>query len=100
MCLMLESLTCDITNSNTTSVIEESNHSFTSRCKGVAESAGSNNSRNCMIVSKFIKLDFSHFNCQEDPLGWLSRCEHLFQHRHTSIEEKVNMASFHLEEVA
>jgi len=30
-------------------------------------------------------------------LGWLNRCEHFFRHQQTPEEEKVGLASFHLE---
>ncbi|KAG8645666.1 hypothetical protein MANES_10G083422v8 [Manihot esculenta] len=61
----------------------------------VSENPGGNS-----IVSKFTKLDFPLFNGLEDPLGWLSCCQHFFCHQSTLEKEKVSLASYHLEGIA
>ncbi|KAH0775799.1 hypothetical protein KY290_007210 [Solanum tuberosum] len=52
------------------------------------------------MIPKHIKLDFPRFCGHEDPLGWLNRCEHYFRYQHTQEEEKIGLASFHLEGIA
>ncbi|XP_058008100.1 uncharacterized protein LOC131182808 [Hevea brasiliensis] len=37
---------------------------------------------------------------EKDPLGWLSRCQLFFKHQSTLEEEKVGLASIHLEGIA
>ena len=51
------------------------------------------------VIPRHTKLVFPRFNGQEDPLGWLNRCEHFFRHQQTSKEEKIGLASFHLEDI-
>ncbi|KAK6231469.1 hypothetical protein SCA6_001542 [Theobroma cacao] len=76
---------------------EEGSNNRSHKSKGVARGTGSETTGRGAIIPKFTKLDFSRFNGQEDPLGWLSRCEHFFRHQQTSEEEKVSLTSFHLE---
>ncbi|KAG8644032.1 hypothetical protein MANES_11G082735v8 [Manihot esculenta] len=52
------------------------------------------------VVPKFTKLDFPRYDGLEDPLGWLARCQHFFRHQQTPEEEKVSLASYHLEGIA
>ncbi|OMP00844.1 hypothetical protein COLO4_12322 [Corchorus olitorius] len=49
------------------------------------------------FVPKYTKLDFPKYDGSYDPLGWIHRCEHFFRHQNTPEEEKVGLASFHLE---
>ncbi|XP_021623868.1 uncharacterized protein LOC110623248 [Manihot esculenta] len=72
----------------------------TRREKGPIGATVSEASRGNVIVPKFTKLDFPRFNGQEDPLGWISRCQHFFRHQSTPEEEKVSLASYHLEGIA
>ena len=88
----LEALTCDIAQSSIAQTAECSSHLRAQRGKGTATSAGSENSGSSSIVPKFTKFDFPRFNGQDDPLGWLSRCEHFFRHQQTLEEEKVSLA--------
>ncbi|KAK1300149.1 hypothetical protein QJS10_CPB13g01198 [Acorus calamus] len=46
---------------------------------------------------KFIKLDFPHFNGGEDTINWVCRVNQFFQFHQTPEEERVALASFHLE---
>ncbi|WMV32036.1 hypothetical protein MTR67_025421 [Solanum verrucosum] len=62
----------------------------------VVEGSGSE-AGGSFIIPRYTKLDFPRFNGQEDPLGWLNICEHFFRHQQTLKEEKVGLASFHLE---
>lgn len=72
----------------------------TRKDKGISGAAIFENSEGNSIVPKFTKLDFPRFNGLEDPLGWLSRCEHFFRHLLTPEDEKVSLASYHLEGIA
>eukprot|EP00257_Ricinus_communis_P017974 XP_015576546.1 uncharacterized protein LOC107261479 [Ricinus communis] len=49
------------------------------------------------LVPRFTKLDFPRFNGTADPIVWLSCCDNFFLHQHTVEEDKVILASFHLE---
>ncbi|XP_055960653.1 transposon Tf2-1 polyprotein [Mercurialis annua] len=49
------------------------------------------------FVPRFTKLDFPRFNGTADPIVWLSCCDNFFLHQHTIDEDKVILASFHLE---
>ncbi|KAF9662444.1 hypothetical protein SADUNF_Sadunf18G0053900 [Salix dunnii] len=46
---------------------------------------------------RFSRLEFPLYDGKIDPLVWLSRCEHYFRHQHTPEEEKVEIASYHLD---
>ncbi|KAA8544487.1 hypothetical protein F0562_022473 [Nyssa sinensis] len=46
---------------------------------------------------KFVKLDFPRFNGEEDTTSWVCRVEQFFQFHQTPEEERVALASFHLE---
>ncbi|KAG6495596.1 hypothetical protein ZIOFF_043422 [Zingiber officinale] len=48
-------------------------------------------------IPRYSKLDFPRYDGESDPLGWLNRCDHFFLHQRTLEEEKVGLASFHLE---
>lgn len=47
-------------------------------------------------VPHFHKLSFPTFDGKDNPLGWLSRCDHFFHAQHTPETDKVWLASFHL----
>ncbi|KAF2322890.1 hypothetical protein GH714_031839 [Hevea brasiliensis] len=96
----LEALTRDIAQSSQAHTNEGSSHTRAQRGKVTTTLAGSENSGASSVIPKFTKLDFPRFNGQDDPLGWLSRCEHFFRHQQTLEEEKVSLASFHLEGIA
>lgn len=72
----------------------------TRKDKGISGATIFENSEGNSILPKFTKLDFPRFNGLEDPLGWLSRCEHFFRHLLTPEDEKVSLASYHLEGIA
>ena len=46
------------------------------------------------------KLNFPHFDGESDPLPWINKCESYFRGMCTLEEEKVWMASLHLDGVA
>lgn len=48
-------------------------------------------------VPRFYKLNFPMFNGQEDPLPWLNRCDQFFWGQHTMEEDKVWLATFHID---
>lgn len=49
------------------------------------------------LVPRFTKLDFPRFNGTVDPIVWLSYCDNFFHHQRTPEEEKLIIASFHLD---
>ncbi|WVZ84450.1 LOW QUALITY PROTEIN: hypothetical protein U9M48_031480 [Paspalum notatum var. saurae] len=49
---------------------------------------------------RFQKIDFPRFDGTTDPLIFVNRCESYFHQQHIMEEEKVWMASYHLEDVA
>ena len=51
------------------------------------------------IQTQFSRLDFPHFN-GEDPTGWIYKAEQFFHYQRTTAEEKVVLASFHLQDDA
>ncbi|KAH0752536.1 hypothetical protein KY285_005684 [Solanum tuberosum] len=94
----LDALTHDLVNSKVDS--DSTEHISQNRgWKGKNRVAGGSGSETggSFIIPRHTKLDFPRFNGQEDPLGWLNRCEHFFRHQQTLEEEKVGLASFHLE---
>lgn len=48
-------------------------------------------------IPRLTKLDFPRFNSTEDMTSWVCRVEQLFQQHQTPKEERVALASFHLE---
>ena len=48
-------------------------------------------------VPRMIKLDFPRFNSSEDTTSWVCRVEQFFHLHQTPEEERVALASFHLE---
>uniref|UniRef100_A0A2C9UZC0 Uncharacterized protein n=1 Tax=Manihot esculenta TaxID=3983 RepID=A0A2C9UZC0_MANES len=70
------------------------------RDKGTIGTTGSVTTRDCSFVPKYTKLDFPRYNGTEDPLGWISRCQHFFKHQSTPDDEQVGLASYHLEGIA
>lgn len=94
----LDELTGDFAASKVNPIsTEEGSSNRSHKGKGVARGTGSETTRGGAIILKFTKLDFPPFNGQEDPLRWLSRCEHFFRHQQTPEEENVSLTSFHLE---
>ncbi|KAF2306107.1 hypothetical protein GH714_012587 [Hevea brasiliensis] len=57
------------------------------RDKGISGTANSEKSGGSSFVPKFTKLDFPRYDGKDDPLGWLNRCKHFFQHQQTPEEE-------------
>ncbi|XP_043807599.1 uncharacterized protein LOC110608432 isoform X2 [Manihot esculenta] len=70
------------------------------RDKGTVGTSSSVTTRDCSFVPKYTKLDFPRYNGTEDPLGWISRCQHFFKHQSTPDDEQVGLASYHLEGIA
>ena len=50
-----------------------------------------------MVIPRATKLDFPHFNGSEDPTSWICRVEQFFEFQKISEEEKVPLATYHLE---
>ena len=57
---------------------------------GGASSAGS-------YVPKLAKLDFPRYDGSEDPITWICRVEQFFEYQDTPDDEKVKLASYHLD---
>uniref|UniRef100_A0A2C9UNY7 Ty3 transposon capsid-like protein domain-containing protein n=1 Tax=Manihot esculenta TaxID=3983 RepID=A0A2C9UNY7_MANES len=53
-------------------------------------------SRSTFYTPKLVKLDFPRFDEKEDPSSWVCRAEQFFQFYHTTDDERVEIASFHL----
>ncbi|KAB5538897.1 hypothetical protein DKX38_016430 [Salix brachista] len=51
-------------------------------------------------LPRYSRLEFPLYDGKQDPLAWLSRCEHFFRHQHIPEAEKVEIASYHLDEDA
>ena len=49
---------------------------------------------------KHKKWDFPRFDGTTDPLLFLNKCESYFRQHHTMAEERVWMASYHLDDIA
>ncbi|GKF00610.1 hypothetical protein Tco_0027533 [Tanacetum coccineum] len=49
---------------------------------------------------RYGRLDFPVYDGKNDPLVWLSHCEHYFRHQHIPEAEKVEIACYHLDEDA
>ncbi|XP_015168562.1 uncharacterized protein [Solanum tuberosum] len=94
----LDALTKDLANSKVDS--ESTDHTSQNRGwkgkSGVAEGSKLD-AGGSSFIPRYTKLDFPWFTGQGDPLGWLNRCDHFFRHQQTPDEEKVGLASFHLE---
>jgi hypothetical protein len=45
-------------------------------------------------------LEFPFYDGKIDLLVWLNYCDHYFHHQHIPEEEKVEIASYHLDEDA
>ncbi|KAG8647348.1 hypothetical protein MANES_09G071628v8 [Manihot esculenta] len=86
----LEALTLDLASIKEATAVTGSNtQERTSKTKGPAISTGSETQSGNSIFPKVTKLDFPKYNGLEDPMGWISRCEHFFRHQQTPEEEKV-----------
>ncbi|KAA8539211.1 hypothetical protein F0562_025903 [Nyssa sinensis] len=48
-------------------------------------------------IPKLAKLDFFRYNRGEDPMSWICRVEQFFKFQHTSVDEQVPLAIYHLE---
>ena len=51
-------------------------------------------------MPRYHKLSFPTYDGKEDPLGWLSKCDHFFRAQRTPEGDKVWRASFHISGVA
>lgn len=94
----LDAITKDLANSKADSESTEStshNRGWKGKAE-VAERSGSE-TRGSSSIPRYTKLDFPRISGQEDPFGMVDRCEHFFRHQQTAEEEKVGLASFHLE---
>jgi len=54
----------------------------------------------CVQLPRYSRLEFPLYDGKIDPLAWLSRYDHFFRHQHIPEEEKVEIASYHLDEDA
>ncbi|KAH0706378.1 hypothetical protein KY285_010880 [Solanum tuberosum] len=94
----LDALTKDLANSKVDS--ESTDHTSQNRGwkgKSVVAEGSKSDAGGSSFIPRYTKLDFPRFTGQGDPLGWLNRCDHFFRHQQTPDEEKVSLASFHLE---
>ena len=51
------------------------------------------------VQTFFSQIDFPHFS-GEDPTGWIYKAEKFFRYQHTATNERVVLASFHLQDDA
>ena len=51
------------------------------------------------VQTCFSRIDFPHFN-GEDPTGWIYKAKKFFRYQHTVANERVALASFHLQDDA
>jgi len=68
-----------------------------------AESSGGRHSegpRELDFHPKHKKWDFPHFDGTSDPMLFLNKCEAYFRQHRTMAEERVRMASYHLDDAA
>ena len=68
-----------------------------------AESSGGRHSegpRELDFHPKHKKWDFPHFDGTSDPMLFLNKCEAYFRQHRTMAEERVRMASYHLDDTA
>jgi hypothetical protein len=49
---------------------------------------------------KHMKWDFPRFDVTSDPMLFINKCEAYFHQHHTMVDERVPMASYHLDDVA
>lgn len=49
------------------------------------------------VIPRVTKLDFPRFNGSEDPKSWICRVEQFFEFQKIAEEEKVPLATYHLE---
>ncbi|RVW92477.1 hypothetical protein CK203_042670 [Vitis vinifera] len=49
------------------------------------------------VIPRVTKLDFPRFNGSEDPTSWICRVEQFFEFQKIAEEEKVPLATYHLE---
>jgi len=56
--------------------------------------------RNSDPFFKHKKWDFPRFDGTVDPMLFINKCESYFRHHRTMGEERVRMASYHLDDVA
>ena len=56
-----------------------------------------NGGSNSQYVPRYTKIDFPKYDGVNDPLVWLTQCEQFFDHQATLPEDKLSLASFHLE---
>jgi hypothetical protein len=69
-----------------------SRESSSSRSRG-KNTQGSFNS----AIPKLAKLDFPRYNGLEDPTSWIYRAEQFFEYQQTEEQEKLPLATYHLE---
>ncbi|KZV15507.1 hypothetical protein F511_38611 [Dorcoceras hygrometricum] len=71
---------------------EDSDGASDSRTKEQHQSEDSN-----LFIPKYSRLDFPTYDGSIDPLSWISRCEHFFRHQCTPEDQRVGLASSHLQ---
>ena len=52
------------------------------------------------VIPRVAKLDFPCFNRNEDPTSWICHAEQFFKFQNIAEEEKISLATYHLEEEA
>jgi hypothetical protein len=71
-----------------------------SSSSGADGGGGGNGPHHTDRPPKFQKIDFPRFDGKSDPMLFVNRCESYFHQQRIMEEEKVWMASYHLEGVA
>ncbi|XP_072146353.1 uncharacterized protein [Setaria viridis] len=94
---LLKSLTTEVTTlkADMAAMKEKPSSSSTSAAGGRPEGP-----RDAERPPKFQKLDFPRYDGKSDPLLFINRCESYFRQQRTMAEERVWLASYHLEDVA
>ncbi|XP_072151436.1 uncharacterized protein [Setaria viridis] len=94
---LLKSLTTEVTTlkADMAAMKEKPSSSSTSAAGGRPEGP-----RDAERPPKFHKLDFPRYDGKSDPLLFINRCESYFCQQRTMAEERVWLASYHLEDVA
>jgi hypothetical protein len=62
-----------------------------------AHSSTSGSGSSTDMVPRYFRLDFPCYDGKEDPLPWLSRCEQFFHAQQTEPQQKLWLATFHLD---
>ncbi|WVZ89777.1 hypothetical protein U9M48_036141 [Paspalum notatum var. saurae] len=91
---MLQSLTTDMTSMKADVAALKEKPSSSS------ESSTGGRPRDLDRSPRFQKLDFPRYDGKTDPMLFINKCDSYFRQQRTMAEERVWMASYHLEDVA